>query len=132
MTVSSYRELLVWQRAMDLVVECYRLTDGFPRTEIYGLSSQLRRAAVSVPSNTAEGAGRTHTREFIRHLGIARGSLFEAETQILISERLDYAAAGVTSPLLSAVAEVGRMLHGLITSLERKLETSESERSKHG
>ncbi|MBX9623172.1 MAG: four helix bundle protein [Gemmataceae bacterium] len=122
MPVTSYHDLLVWQKAIDLVVDCYRLTSHFPRTETYGLASQLQRAAVSIPSNIAEGAGRGHTREFIRHLGIARGSLFEAETQVIISERLNYATAEVTRPLLAAVAEIGRMLHGLIASLERKLD----------
>jgi four helix bundle protein len=122
MPVTSYHDLLVWQKAIDFVVDCYRLTGHFPRTETYGLASQLQRAAVSIPSNIAEGAGRGHTREFIRHLGIARGSLFEAETQIIISERLNYATAEVTRPLLAAVAEIGRMMHGLIASLERKLE----------
>ena len=122
MPVTSYHQLLVWQKAIDFVVDCYRLTGHFPRTETYGLASQLQRAAVSIPSNIAEGAGRGHTREFIRHLGIARGSLFEAETQVIISERLNYATAEVTRPLLAAVAEIGRMLHGLIASLERKLE----------
>lgn len=122
--MTSYHDLLVWQKAIDLVVDCYRLTGLFPRTETYGLASQLQRAAVSVPSNIAEGAGRGHTREFIRHLGIARGSLFEAETQVIIAHRLGYAGRETTDPLLDSVAEVGRMLHGLIASLERKLEAA--------
>jgi four helix bundle protein len=124
MTVTSYHDLIVWQKAIDLVVDCYRLTGRFPRTELYGLMSQLQRAAVSIPSNIAEGAGRGHTREFLRHLGIARGSLFEAETQIIISQRLEYVTDQDTRPLLDLIAEVGRMLHGLIASLERKLESS--------
>ncbi len=121
MTVTSYHDLVVWQRGIDFVVDCYRLSGGFPRNEVYGLSSQLQRAAVSVPANIAEGAGRGHTREYIRHLGIARGSLFEAETHILIAGRLGYATAEQTRPLVAAVAEIGRMLHGLMASLERKL-----------
>ena len=119
--MTSYHELLVWQKAIDFVVECYSLTAQFPRTEMYGLSSQLQRSAVSIPSNIAEGAGRLHTREYIRHLGISRGSLFEAETQIIISQRLNYSKPETIQPLL---AEIGRMLHGLIASLERRLETS--------
>jgi four helix bundle protein len=122
-TVTSYHDLLVWQKAIELVVACYRLTGRFPKSELYGLVCQLQRAAVSVPSNIAEGAGRGHTREFIRHLGIARGSLFETETQILISQRLEYVQQAHIQPVLALVGEVGRMLHGLIASLERKLES---------
>ena len=122
MTVTSYHDLVVWQKAIDFVVDCYSLTAQFPRSEMYGLSSQVQRSAVSVPSNIAEGAGRLHTREYIRHLGISRGSLFEAETQIIISQRLNYSTPEAIQPLLASVAEIGRMLHGLITALERKLE----------
>jgi four helix bundle protein len=122
MTVTSYHKLTVWQKAIDFVVDCYALTGYFPKTELYGLSSQLQRAAVSIPSNIAEGAGRGHTREYIRHLGIARGSLFESETQIIISQRLGYTTPEQIAPLLDLVAEVGRMLYGLIASLERKLD----------
>jgi four helix bundle protein len=121
MTLSSYRDLIVWQRAIDFVVDTYKLTGRFPRTELYGLVSQLQRAVVSVPSNIAEGAGRLHTREFVHHLGVARGSLFEAETQIIVAQRLGYAGEEDTKPLLDVVTELGRMLHGLIASLERKL-----------
>jgi four helix bundle protein len=99
----------------------------FPKTETYGLAAQLRRCAVSIPSNIAEGAGRIHTREFIRHLGIARGSLFEAETQIRISHRLNYSSPECIQPLLGTVGELGRMLHGLIGSLERKIKNEEGE-----
>src|SRR5687767_8435027 len=121
MAMASYHDLLAWQRAIDFVVETYKLTGRFPRTELYGLTSQLQRAAVSIPSNTAEGAGRVHTREFIHHAGIARGSLFEAETQIIVAQRLSYVNEEDIRPLLQAVAEVGRLLSGLIASLERKL-----------
>ncbi len=121
MAVVSYHDLAVWQRGVDFVADCYRLTGHFPKTEVYGLSSQLQRAAVSVPANIAEGAGRGHTREYIRHLGIARGSLFEAETHIVIAQRLGYVGRDLISPLLAEVAEIGRMLHGLMAALERKL-----------
>jgi four helix bundle protein len=120
MTLTSYHDLIVWQRAIDFVVSSYKLTGQFPKNELYGLMSQLQRAAVSVPSNIADGAGRNGTREFLHHLGIARGSLFEAETQIIIAERLGYATAADTAPL-AEVAQVGRLLHGLIAALERKL-----------
>jgi four helix bundle protein len=125
MSLASYHDLIVWQRAIDFVVDTYKLTGQFPRTELYGLASQLQRAVVSVPSNIAEGAGRIHTREFIHHAGIARGSLFEAETQILVAQRLGYVSEDDIKPLLNAVAEVGRLLYGLICSLERKLNAGE-------
>ena len=125
MTLASYHDLLAWQRAIDFVVETYKLTGRFPRTELYGLTTQLQRAAVSIPSNIAEGAGRVHTREFIHHAGIARGSLFEAETQIIVAPRLGYANEEDIRQLLQAVAEVGRLLSGLIASLERKLNPDE-------
>jgi four helix bundle protein len=121
MSLNSYHDLIVWQRAIDFVVDTYKLTGRFPRTELYGLTSQLQRAAVSVPSNVAEGAGRIHTREFINHASIARGSLFEAETQIIVAQRLGYVGEEDIKPLLQLVAEVGRLLHGLIVALERKL-----------
>jgi four helix bundle protein len=121
MALTSYHDLLAWQRAIDFVVETYKLTGRFPRTELYGLTAQLQRAAVSIPSNIAEGAGRIHTREFVHHAGIARGSLFEAETQIIVAQRLGFVSEEDLRPLLQAVTEVGRLLHGLIVSLERKL-----------
>ena len=95
MEIMSYRDLIAWQKAMDLVTAIYRATAGFPRDEIYGLTSQLRRAAVSTPSNIAEGQGRQSTREFIHFLSIAYGSLNEAQTQILIAERLKVAVQSV-------------------------------------
>jgi four helix bundle protein len=121
MTLNSYHDLIVWQRAVDYGVDTYRLTGQFPRTELYGLTAQLQRAVVSIPSNIAEGAGRIHTREFIHHASIARGSLFESETQIIVAQRLGYVSEEGVQPLLRAVAELGRLLHGLIVSLERKL-----------
>ena len=80
----------MWQLAMNLVVECYKLTTAFPKSELYGLASQLRRAAVSVPANIAEGQARQHVKEFVQHLSIAQGSLAEAETHVQIAERLHY------------------------------------------
>src|SRR5260370_41920494 len=90
MKVKKYSELIVWQKAMDLTEEVYTETQHFPKEEIYGLTSQLRRAAVSVPSNIAEGQGRKSTSEFLHYLSIAYGSLMEVETQILIAARLAY------------------------------------------
>lgn len=90
MKVRNYQDLIVWQKAMDLVEQIYSTSKSFPREEIYGLTSQLRRAAVSIPSNIAEGPGRRTTADFVRHLSISYGSLREVETQILIAARLLY------------------------------------------
>jgi four helix bundle protein len=116
-TFKSYRDLEVWQKAMDLVVECYRITNKFPRSELYGLTSQLRRAAVSVPSNIAEGRERQHTKEFVQHLAIAYGSLAELETHLQIAQRLNYLDSSQVRRVLEKTSEVGRMLNGLRRSL---------------
>jgi four helix bundle protein len=118
MPVQSYRELFAWQKAMDFAAEVYRVTRRLPKEELYGVTSQLRRAAVSVPSNIAEGQGRQSTGEFRQFLGHARGSLLEAETQILLSERLEYLDHETTESLLKQSAEVGRILNGLLSSLK--------------
>jgi four helix bundle protein len=118
--VLSYRELIAWQKAMDLVELVYAATREWPKDEIFGLSNQIRRAAVSVPSNIAEGQGRTSTREFLHHLSIAYGSLSEVETQALIAGRLNYAHPDVLERLLSACAETGRLINGLINSLSSR------------
>ena len=117
MKVKNYRELIVWQKAMDLVIEVYTISTAFPREEVYGLTSQLRRAAVSVPSNIAEGQGRRTTADFLRHLSISYGSLREVETQTLIATRLGYLTDRRCQEVLNLAAEVGRLLNGLMTSL---------------
>jgi len=117
MTVKAYSDLIVWQKAMDMVVSIYKATERFPREEVYGLTSQLRRAAVSVPSNIAEGQGRKSTNEFLHHLSFARGSLMEVETQLLLAERLSYLKPDEITHLLEITNEVGRLLNGLINSL---------------
>jgi four helix bundle protein len=89
-TINSYRDLIVWQRSMDLVEVCYKVAGAFPRDEIYGLTSQLRRSAVSIPANIAEGHGRDGLGEYIHFLGIAQGSLRETETHLLIGGRLNF------------------------------------------
>jgi four helix bundle protein len=119
MPVQSYRQLIAWQKAMDFVAEVYRVTRTFPKEEMYGVTSQLRRAAVSIPSNIAEGQGRQTTGEFRQFLGHARGSLLETETQILLSERLEYLGHKETESLIAQAAEVGRILNGLMNSLEK-------------
>jgi four helix bundle protein len=117
MGVRNYTDLIAWQKAMDVVAEVYKATRLFPKEEQYGLTSQLRRAVVSVPSNIAEGQGRWSDREFAHYLSIAHGSVREAETQILISERLGYIDARKRAELIAMTAEVGRLINGLANSL---------------
>jgi four helix bundle protein len=126
----GYHDLVVWQRAMDLVVEVYRFTKTFPRDEMFGLASQMRRAAVSVPSNIAEGKGRHSQRELLQFLYHARGSLLELQTQITVAERLAYLSQGAGRTLAEHANEVGRLLNGLIqrfkifASIHREVEAS--------
>jgi four helix bundle protein len=118
----KYSELLVWQKAMDLVTEIYKITATFPSEERFGLSSQARRAAVSIPSNIAEGHGRKSTGAYLNHLSIAFGSLMELETQILIAARLEFISSDEPPRLLTKTAEIGKMLTGLKKSLAAKPE----------
>jgi four helix bundle protein len=117
--IKFYKDLRVWNEAMNIVEQCYMLTAKFPRDEIYGLTSQLRRAAVSVPANIAEGYGRENTGSYVQFLKIAQGSLKEVETLLLVSERIKVASSGSTSTLLDQCDVAGRMLNGLIRSLRR-------------
>lgn len=124
MAVQSYRQLIAWQKAMDLVKLVYDLSDKFPREELFCLTLQIRKALVSVPSNIAEGQGRRSTKEFLRHLSIAYGSLMEAETQTLIAEMRNYITAEESAKVIAKCAEVGRLVNGLVNSLEIKLTTA--------
>ncbi|ADL54474.1 four helix bundle protein [Gallionella capsiferriformans] len=117
----KYSELIVWQKAMDLVTEIYKVTATFPVEERFGLSSQIRRAAVSVPSNIAEGHGRKSTASYLNFLSIAFGSLMELETQIQIAVRLDFIREDAAVVLLSNTDEIGKMLSGLKRSLAEKI-----------
>jgi len=117
--VQSYKELKVWQKAIELVAVVYRHTQSFPKEEMYGLTSQIRRGAVSIPSNIAEGCERNSTRDLIRFVHIAKGSLAELETQLLIAMKLDYLSSALYFELTQKMAEIGRMLNGLITSLDK-------------
>ena len=121
MPLRDYQELEVWQRAMTLAEECYRATKGFPKEEMFGLTSQIRRAAVSIPANIAEGQGRYFTKEFLKHLSIARGSLMELETHLIISERIGLLDSKHLAPLLNLTDEISRMMSGLRKALERRL-----------
>ena len=126
MKIYSYRDLEVWQKSRKLVSRIYKLTDTFPKNEQYGLASQLRRAAISVPSNIAEGKARRATKDYMRFLDIAYGSIAEVETQLFIACDLGYTTEKKIVSLLEDYAEIGRMINGLTSSLERKLKSPES------
>lgn len=117
MAVLSFRDLVAWQRAMDLVVEVYRLTRQFPREEIYGLTAQLRRATISIPSNIAEGQGRGVGQDFARFLRVALGSLQEVQTQLMIAERLEYVGQEELRVVMALADEVARISKGLLASV---------------
>ena len=117
MSVKNYKELIVWQKAMDLVDEVYRLVKQLPMEERFALADQLRRAAVSIPSNIAEGQGRNTTKDFVNFLSMARGSSFETETQLLICQRQSCLTPSQISAALNLCEEVGRMLNALIGKL---------------
>lgn len=119
MSQSSYKDLIAWQKAMELVAMVYDATDAFPSHEQFGLVSQLRRAAVSVPSNIAEGKCHYSNRDFVRFLRHARGSLAEIETQILISQDRKYLPDMTVTTLTKRLDELGRILSGLINSLKK-------------
>ena len=120
MPASSFRDPRVWRDAMNLTTNIYRLTSKFPKHELYGLSQQIRRAAVSVPSNIAEGKGRYSDRDFVRFLLVARGSLLELETQLIIAQKLSYLSNEDTDRLLGMAETVGRALSGLINALSQR------------
>lgn len=126
MSQKRYQELIVWQKAMELSKAIYRVTKSFPDDERFGLTSQLRRASVSIPSNIAEGQGRLTVGEFRQFLGTARGSVFELETQVQLASELGYIPPNDAERLIELTSEVSRLLNGLIRSLQtgnRKLET---------
>jgi len=114
---SSFRDLRVWQQAIELALSVYRGSEMFPKHEVYGLSQQMRRAAVSVASNIAEGKGHRSDKEFRHFLFHARGSLMELETQVLVAGKLQYLSAEQSARLQGTATQVGRSLSGLINSL---------------
>jgi four helix bundle protein len=119
-TVRNFQELRVWQAAMDLVPEAYRLASHLPRQERFALSDQIRRAAVSVPANIAEGQARQHTKEFLHHLSIARGSLAELQTLIILADRLSYISQEGQETLQTLILDVRMLLSGLIRRLQNQ------------
>jgi four helix bundle protein len=118
--IKSFRDLKVWQQATDLVVASYELSKRLPPSEIYGLSSQIQRAAVSIPANIAEGHGRDHLGDYLHHLSMANGSLHELETHLLLTCRLSYLKIEEVEPALKMASEIGRMLSGLSQKLRNR------------
>jgi four helix bundle protein len=119
--IRDFRDLIAWQVARVLVKGIYVITRAFPREELYGLTQQLRRAAISVPSNIAEGYGRGTRKDYYRFLQMARGSLYEVQTQLILAEDLGYVEPGSVEPLVGDLNRCSRLLHGLIKSLEREI-----------
>ncbi|MBI3737543.1 MAG: four helix bundle protein [Chloroflexi bacterium] len=119
--MKSYRDLRVWQEGMNLVVHIYSLTEGFPSKEVYGLTSQMRRAAVSIPSNIAEGHTRESSKQFLYHISVAQASLAELETQIEIAVRLNYCTSEQIEPLKHQTMSLGKQLYALRNALQKKL-----------
>ncbi len=117
MALKSYQDLRVWQIGMEIAEQCYFLTRDFPKSELYGMTSQIRRAASSVPANIAEGYGRQHRGEYVQFLHIANGSLKELETHLLLCARVELTEANRIAPVIQQCNETGRMLQGLIRSL---------------
>lgn len=124
MRITSYKDLKVLQISMDIAEQVYRLTESFPKQETYGLTSQLQRAAVSIPSNIAEGHTRDSTKEFLQFLSIALGSLAELETQLMLAERFKYLDNSALTAMLLKTEETGRMLRGLQRTLKAKLNSN--------
>ncbi|WP_433627271.1 four helix bundle protein [Chryseobacterium cucumeris] len=116
--MANFKELLVWQRSIDFVTEIYRTTEAFPKDEIYGLTSQIRRAAVSIPSNIAEGNSRRSKPDYVQFLKISRGSCAEVETQLIISKNLKFLNENEHLKLNEKIIEISKMLNGLINSLQ--------------
>lgn len=121
-----YRDLVAWKKGMSLARDVYRATEVFPRSEVFGLRSQVRRCAVSVPSNVAEGYARFSDGDLLRFLRIARGSLAELETQLILARELEYLPASDCKSLLNDCDELGRVLTGLIASVSSRLERQRS------
>ena len=118
--IESFKDLIVWQKGIELVNEIYKVTKPFPKEEMYGLTSQIRRAAISIPANIAEGWGRGTTKNYIQFLEISRGSLFELNTLIIISYNQEYLNREICDEIEDKLNETGRMLNTLITTLENK------------
>jgi four helix bundle protein len=119
--INDYKDLLVWQKAMSLVVEVYQITKMLPKEETFSLSDQMRRAAVSIPSNIAEGYGRQTPKSYAQFLTIARGSAYELETQLLLCQKIHHLTSATINTLVSAISEITRMLTSIINKLHQQL-----------
>jgi len=117
MQIKSFRDLRVWQGGMEIVQAIYAITQGFPKHELYGLASQIQRAAVSVPSNIAEGHARESTKEYLQHVSIAQASVAELETQLEIAKRLGYISSDEYDALLNQLSQLGKQLYALRNAL---------------
>ena len=126
MKVQNFRELRVWQHAIDLAFQVYQVTAKFPKDEIYGLTSQLRRAAVSIPSNLAEGAERKSKKEFLYFISNAQRSLAEVETQIIIAQRLEYISSALAAEIFESITSLTKQLHALSASLKTQSQNSQN------
>jgi four helix bundle protein len=118
--MASYRELIVWQAAVELSVRCYEATKPFPPSEAYGMTSQVRRAATSIAANIAEGHGRETSSQFVQFLRVAQGSLRELETHLIIAQRVGLLSSTASEPLMKGADEVGKMLRGLMRTLQKR------------
>jgi four helix bundle protein len=116
-----YQDLVVWQRGMELAAECYELTRQFPKTEMYGMVSQIRRSAASVPANIAEGYGRGSRRQYLQFLQIAQGSLYELETHLLLAKKVKLTSSESAASSLGKCVEVSKLLRGLIVALRDRV-----------
>lgn len=124
--VRTYQDLTAWQKAFDLCADVYHATKRFPRSEVYGIAGQMQRAAVSIPSNIAEGFGRRTTPDFLRSLYIAYGSICELQTQALLAVRLCFLTEKESGPMLKKIGDAERLTKALIRALERKLSSDSS------
>ncbi len=119
--MNDFRELIVWQKSIELVENIYQITNSYPKEELFSLTSQIRRSAISIPSNVAEGFGRKSTLDYIHFLHIARGSLYELQTQLEISNRIKYLSENELHSMIEHCKEVEKLLNGLIKSLANKI-----------
>ncbi|HQZ67910.1 MAG TPA: four helix bundle protein [Planctomycetaceae bacterium] len=122
MALQSFRELEVWKIAMDLATDCYRVTKQFPKDELFGMTSQIRRAAASIPANIAEGQGRDHTKEFLNFLSIARGSLMELQTHLILAQRVNLLSDTDLQPLLTLCERISQMISRLRQALVKRVD----------
>ena len=117
--IKSYKDLLIWQKGIDISIKLYELVEDFPKEEMYALASQLKRAAVSIPSNIAEGYGRNSTQSYIHFVSISRGSLFELETQLIVAQKLKFIKnERLFSDLMNQITEESKMINSFINKLE--------------